>query len=387
MMILEGMQMLIQCTKKLLDELGIDPTAAIDKDPMFSWHANLVTLNRRKTLILVHDRNRYVIVLYGLRKKDFQKLGSLILDIIRQALQSEGIDEEIVSIFLDQAGDVTFSKSSDRSSLTRLVQAAEFAEAWTYRIVEDRIFQAPLSRELSRIPVSAGKGKPGYIWPNEELYRDMEALSGRPALKCRAAVLKVTLELDGFEVWRRILVPMSASFSMLHEALQIAFGWKDRHLHEFFLYGEQGTVDEDFINHPAYHHEGFKPILHVVSYEVDYSGDPLYIPVQIEKETKLSDVDFQHAKYLYDFGDFWRHYIDVEEIIEGHSGNQPIFIDGIGDAPPEDVGGESGFEHFTRVMAARDHPEHGDWRQWAQGQRYTKYDPVEIRQAFIRTFR
>jgi hypothetical protein len=375
MMILEGMQMLIQCTKKLLDELGIDPTAVVDKDPTFSWHANLVTLNRRKTLILIHDRNRYVIVMYGLRKKDFQKLDSLIIDTIREALQAECINEEIIHTFLDQAGEAVFARSSDRSSLTRLVQAAEFAGAWTDMIVEDRVFQAPLSRELSRIPVSAGKGIRGYVWPYEELYRDLEELTGKPALECRAAVLKVTLELEGFDVWRRILVPLNTSFTTLHKALQIAFGWKDCHLHEFFLYGEQGPVDEDDVNHSAFHSEGYKPVLHVVSFgDGDAPAHPWDIPIRMEEGAKLSDHEFQHARYVYDFGDFWRHDIDVEEIIEDHNGNHPIFIDGNGDAPPEDVGGEPGFGHFTRVMADKDDPEHGDWRQWAQGQGYRKSD-------------
>lgn len=378
--------MLIQCTKKLLDELGTGPLTAMDGDPAYSWHANLITLNRRKTLILIHDRNRYVIVMYGLRKKDFQKLGSLIIDTIKSALEAECIDEKVINSFLEQAGDVVFAKSSDRSSLTRLALAAEYAGGWTDMIIEDRMFQAPLSRELSRIPVSAGKGKRGYIWPHEELYRDLEALSGRPALNCRAAVLKVTLELEGFEVWRRILVPLNTSFTTLHKALQIAFGWKDCHLHEFFLYGEQGPVDEDYINHPAFHNKGYKPVLHVVSFEIDFSGDPLKIPIQMEKGLKLSEADFQHAKYIYDFGDFWRHYIDVEEIIEDHNVNYPTFLDGSGDAPPEDVGGDPGFEEFSRVMADVDDPEHLEWILWSEGQDYKKFDANEIRETFIRMF-
>ena len=34
--------MLIQCTKKLLDELNSKPEGQVDEEPLFSWHANLI---------------------------------------------------------------------------------------------------------------------------------------------------------------------------------------------------------------------------------------------------------------------------------------------------------------------------------------------------------
>lgn len=61
--------MLIQCTKKLLDELNIKPGALHEptgeEEPLFSWHANLIKLKRRKAVVLVNDSNKYVLVLFG----------------------------------------------------------------------------------------------------------------------------------------------------------------------------------------------------------------------------------------------------------------------------------------------------------------------------------
>lgn len=46
--------MLIHCTKKLLDELKFVPSIAPDDfDSMFSWRANIITINRRKTVVLM----------------------------------------------------------------------------------------------------------------------------------------------------------------------------------------------------------------------------------------------------------------------------------------------------------------------------------------------
>src|SRR5699024_8237482 len=81
----EAYPMLIQCTKKLLDQLKIKPQAPpeIEEEKLFSWHANLLTINRRKAVVLVNDSNRYVIVLYGLLARNFKKLDELIFEAIR----------------------------------------------------------------------------------------------------------------------------------------------------------------------------------------------------------------------------------------------------------------------------------------------------------------
>ncbi|SHE99224.1 hypothetical protein SAMN02745195_01602 [Thermoanaerobacter uzonensis DSM 18761] len=38
--------MLIQCTKKLLDVIERKPVSYEEENLLFSWHANLITLNR-----------------------------------------------------------------------------------------------------------------------------------------------------------------------------------------------------------------------------------------------------------------------------------------------------------------------------------------------------
>ncbi|WP_163969667.1 DUF6933 domain-containing protein [Oceanobacillus halotolerans] len=89
--------MLIQCTKKLLDKLNVKPGAHHSgEDALFSWHANVVTVNRRNAVVLMNDKNRYVIVLYGLRAKDFNKLDELIFDAIQKTFQEEGIKEDVI---------------------------------------------------------------------------------------------------------------------------------------------------------------------------------------------------------------------------------------------------------------------------------------------------
>lgn len=58
------------CTKKLQDYLKRD-ISPVDQsaDPFFSWSADLLTINRRKTISVVNDYTRCGFVLYGAAAK------------------------------------------------------------------------------------------------------------------------------------------------------------------------------------------------------------------------------------------------------------------------------------------------------------------------------
>ena len=116
---------LIQATKKLLDQLNIKTVEAREDEPLFSWHSNLITLNRRKAVVLVIDKNRYVIVLYGLRAKEFKNLDVLILEGIRETFLAEGIKEEIIDRYINQSKEIVYTKTKDRKSVARLNKACE----------------------------------------------------------------------------------------------------------------------------------------------------------------------------------------------------------------------------------------------------------------------
>ena len=45
--------------------------------------------------------------------------------------------------------------------------------------------------------------------------------------------IKVTLLGTKPPIWRRLQVPADLTLAQLHDVLQIAMGWEDRHMHEF----------------------------------------------------------------------------------------------------------------------------------------------------------
>ena len=347
--------MLIQCTKKLLDELGIKPTVMSDELPLFSWHANLITINRRKTIVLVNDSNRYIIVLHGLKAKDFKNLNKILIDSIRETLLEECIKPEIVEKYISQSPKITYYKTKGRSAVAKLNKACETVQFCDNSFKSDTINQSDVS--IATGGYLTGDGKGGYIYPNEILYRDLEGLAAPPIFSCHAVKLKITLDLENHDIWRRIIVPYHITFKKLHDILQTVFNWQDYHLHDFYIL------------------DGDEPVVNLVCGE-DAFEYPNNVPMIIETGIKLSEYIPKHSRidYTYDFGDNWQHHIEVEEIIENYTVNYPVCIEGRGNTPPEDVGGEGGYDEFLEAITDPDHPEHKAFIEWGKMQWYKDFD-------------
>jgi hypothetical protein len=371
--------MLIQCTKKLLDRLKIkpEPEPELEENPLFSWHANLVNINRRQAVVLMNSQTRYVIVLYGMKAKDFSQIKPWIVRAIREVLLAEGIKEEVVERYLQEAGDIRFAATKDRAHVSRLNKASSNTEAFSHHFDMADGINTELSMQVSRLMVSDGSG--GYLDPNEEMYETLRQLAGGEIFSMRAVEMKVTLMLEGHEIWRQLIVPLNRTFFQFHETLQTAFTWMDSHLHEFYILDQTATGSEINWNHPAFTEEGYQPVLNLVSNEeaIEFPKD---MKMKLEEGVKLSDYipESKVLVYHYDFGDSWRHKIEVTRVIDEYENNHPVCIDGAGDAPPEDVGGEPGYAEFLGVMANPDDPEYEDMKQWVIMQGYERFDKEKI---------
>lgn len=358
--------MLIQCTKKLLTELKVKPAPSAEEEPLFSWHANILTVNRRQTLVLMNDSNRYIIVLHGLKTKDFKKIVVLILQAIRETFQGEGIRDAVIEAFLARFKETTFTTTKSKTFVARMNKACENVYFHGEDLNQHLIYQVSLSKHASRSIV--GRGKNDYARPNENLYRDLEELTGGPIFNSEAFILHVTLELQSVHVWRRIVVPKNMIFPDLHKALQIIFNWQDYHLHEFHIF-----ASKPFDPKRMERKENLKPIVNIVCHEEAFSYD-YGIPMKLETEVKLSDYLQAEITYNYDFGDDWEHRILLENVIDDYDFNYPICLAGEGNAPPEDVGGEPGYEAFLAIIADPTHPDYEHMKSWGTSQGYQVFD-------------
>jgi hypothetical protein len=68
--------MIIHCSQKLAAKLsGVSATPLAETSPLGSWHAHLLTIDRRQCVMFMHDASRYALFLPGLRKEHFAELG------------------------------------------------------------------------------------------------------------------------------------------------------------------------------------------------------------------------------------------------------------------------------------------------------------------------
>jgi len=153
---------------------------------------------------------------------------------------------------------------------------------------------------------------------------------------------------------RTLELPRDLNFAQLHEVLQAAFGWTDSHLHQFIVGG-------------------------LVVGAPEYLEEDSYGPRVIEAtEVHLRDLRFPYGRdgqleilYLYDFGDNWQHRLILTPTPRAEGFKYPRCIAGSRACPPEDVGGDIGYEAFLEAWLDPDHEEHAENRRWAG----RKFDP------------
>jgi hypothetical protein len=77
-------------------------------------------------------------------------------------------------------------------------------------------------------------------------------------------------------------------------------------------------------------------------------------------------------KYTYDLGDNWEHEVLFEGVVELPKKTRlPLCLEGERACPPEDCGGEGGYEHLLYVLGDPTHEEHRDMVEWVGG----RFDP------------
>ncbi len=142
-----------------------------------------------------------------------------------------------------------------------------------------------------RVPLLCAKMNETIIFVQEERSRR----GGGRRMKSTDKVievyqLRIWIRRISPQIWRRLLVRSDSMIAELHDTLQIAFGWRDDHLHQFLIRG--------------------KP------YGIARVGGIIFDdnPRQIQ----LRDFHFRSKEtwlYEYDLTDCWQHEIRLEQVL------------------------------------------------------------------------
>lgn len=348
--------MQIALTKKLAEAIAIKPAPVNNTaEALFSWTANWTnTFDRCKEdmVVMVNNATRFTVLIYGVKRNRFKDISTKMTVAIRNTLLAMNLNSEVVDEYLRQAGEIEFTSNHDRK-LTAWVNHkgldAAFVAGRAANESEGRLkFDDTLGYVVSRRPVNYSNNHADSHIPAAEMVKALTELTGKPAYKYRAFEVLVTLDLEVYKAIRRLIVPSDIEFAKLHKLLQRVFGWKDCHLHDFTVFDGKSQ----------------KIVAKIVMDEEYLSYDDEAI---METGRKLSDYfpKYTQMLYTYDMGDKWEHTIEFVRVIEEHNEESPYLLEAVGQTPPEDVGGVSGFIDFREIMLDHNHPNYAEMKEWS----------------------
>jgi DNA invertase Pin-like site-specific DNA recombinase len=136
--------------------------------------------------------------------------------------------------------------------------------------------------------------------------------------------LRVVIHGVSPQIWRRLLVPATATIAQLHAIVQTAFGWGGEHLHRFVIHG--------------------------VEYGICYVGGPGFR--DDARTVRLGELGLRAGErftYHYNFTAGWQADLRVEHIQPGEPGRAyPRCTGGRRAGPPEEWGGPWTFVEQTQ---------------------------------------
>lgn len=350
--------MILHLTKKLSDKLKVTSTPQPVEDDLFSWRANYVRESGLCFVVFMNDATRFTIAINDAKAAKLKKLDELFFYTLRETLLAHGINPEVIECYIQELGEITYAKNADKKRTAQLNKNVETVW-WALRNHTDDVDLSVFSNGM----IYNTSGVDEVIIPEEKMI-EMLGRYGKPVRKFRAFDIIVRLDLDGKDAIRKLRVPANILFVQLHKLLQITFDWHNYHLYSFGLFKEWSD------NYYAI------PDVELVLESDQYDAFETNPDAVSMTGKKLSDYvpEYRKILYCYDFGDDWRHYIEVENIIDDCSEELPVLLSGHGDSPPEDVGGPGGYEEFLEVIANPKHPEYEHLTGWAKSQRWKHFD-------------
>jgi len=205
----------------------------------------------------------------------------------------------------------------------------------------------------------------------------------------KAYQLKIELVDSHPLIWRRVIIPADVTFKRLHDTIQFSMDWWDCHLYEFELPQEKLRItnDEESYNEFKYYSAKYKR--KKPTKEEDPYGIIAGILETTIRQPQTLKIDkylekYKILEYVYDFGDHWRHRVELEKTVDDYAYGYPTVLEGEGACPPEDVGGLGGYEEFLEAWNDPEHPEHESMRRWGESQRYREFD-LDFRNYLLRT--
>jgi len=187
----------LHCTKKLtakllFDEKGFLPSkngdsisneSSTSTSPLSGWHANLLTIQRRNCILMVHDITRFPLLMTGLTKKEFAHLDFWFCDALMNTLLKINAIQRQMDAAAHALQPLRVDNDCNRSvqgTLNRAKGDFEHMLRYEHVSVED-VSAYGTAAWLAEAPCNV-KGQKDCIWPIKAMLRLLDQIAeGMPA--------------------------------------------------------------------------------------------------------------------------------------------------------------------------------------------------------------
>jgi len=119
----------IGITKKLQDELNKEiESFSGEMDAINMWMGNVFKVSRYKCVIFINVETRYSVVLFRLRKKDFENIHVLFREQLISNLKDDGLKETVINQYVKSTENIVYTNTFSRSILGSIKECIYFAE-------------------------------------------------------------------------------------------------------------------------------------------------------------------------------------------------------------------------------------------------------------------
>ena len=123
---------LIRCTQKLIKELRIEPSEKeAQPGDIGGWHANLLRIDRRKSVLFTNDRTLYSFFVPSLKRPEFKRFQDVFRENLLNCLVNDGFPQSQIEKVLNEYQAIEIAKTNNRSVLGSM---NDFAFQIKYRV-------------------------------------------------------------------------------------------------------------------------------------------------------------------------------------------------------------------------------------------------------------
>ncbi|WP_455655075.1 DUF6933 domain-containing protein [Phascolarctobacterium sp.] len=273
------------CTKKVFDAMKREPEKfVIEYDPFFVWTVDLVTINRRKALLVMNNGTLYSFLLYGIKKQQLQELERTVLNGIRAMLEADQVTAAVIEQYMERLpAETCYRKAFDRSNTARLSKVKLGLDFLYMDVIPDKYLQVNVSQLLN--DEFRGMGEKSVI-PQDEMVKMLTELSGQDIYSITGIELLVSVDGPGYIAWRRLVLPDHFNLWQLKMIIGVVF--------DIWLTAQFRFISADVEKDKVYY---------ICEEEVSFPDD-IDTEVYWAEDYKLSEVALRHQKMFYEPTDY-----------------------------------------------------------------------------------